>query len=155
MLKYLLSVTIVSVWFIGCGSNDCCSGDTPVDPKGQVIQKIAPTALISTQGRECIEGGTITMDGRSSTDQDGHVQKYEWLVDGKLISQGPKPTFSCDSLGEKEVCLKVTDDDNLTSSVTCQSYVVSAAPKIPPVAVILNAPDFCTCLLYTSPSPRD
>ena len=146
MLKYLLSSLIATVWLSGCGSNDCCDANTTeVTPKGEVeAPKIAPTALISSTSQKCVEGGVITFDGRSSADEDGHVKEYTWMMDSKVVSSSAKPTFSCDSLGEKEVCLEVTDDDNLTSSKVCQTYIVEAAPKIAPKAVIDADKKLCT-----------
>ncbi len=145
MLKYLLTSLTVLVWFSGCGSNDCCDANaTDVIPKGELeVQKLAPTALISSQTQKCVEGGTITFDARSSTDEDGHIKEYIWLIDSKVVSTGVKPTFSCDTLGTKEVCLQVKDDDNLTSKV-CQNYTVEAKPKVAPKAVISGVDKLCT-----------
>jgi PKD repeat protein len=145
MLKLMLSLFTIAALYSGCGSSGCCSDESPIGEKGSTIEKLAPTALISSESSVCVEGSTITFDGRSSVDTDGHIKNYEWLLDGKLVASNPIASFTCDSVGTKEVCLKVSDDDNLSSTMVCQTYTVKEKEKIkvPPVAVI-TAPHFCT-----------
>ena len=140
-----MSLAALALLYGGCGSNSCCEGDLPVAEAGQSVEKVAPTAVVSSETSECTEGGSILFDGRNSVDSDGHVTKYEWLLDGKETATEPIATFSCDAPGEKRVCLKVTDNDGLSSSYTCQSFVVKpkTVVKKPPVARI-DAPQFCT-----------
>ena len=146
MLKISLFTVLLAVLYAGCGSNGCCKGDVPLDPHGESsINNLAPTSVISSQSRECTEGNAITFDGRSSADSDGFIKQYEWLLDGKEAATSPVPSFSCDKPGEKKVCLKVIDDNGLSSSYVCQTFVVKAkeAVKIAPVAVVA-APALCT-----------
>ncbi len=148
MLKYYAAVVAAALLFTGCGSSDCCgskeSQSSSVDVKGEAV-KIAPTAVISAQNSSCTEGQTIRFDGRSSSDPDGLVKTYTWFLDGKAVAHTSVPSFSCEIPGEKEVCLQVIDDDNLTSAKTCQRFVVlkKEVVKLPPVAKI-EAPKFCT-----------
>ncbi len=145
MLKLTLSLFTIAALYSGCGSSGCCSDGSPVEEKGTAVQKLAPVALISSESSECTEGGTITFDGRSSVDSDGHVKSYLWSLEGERVTENPIATFSCDGVGRKEVCLTVVDDDNLTSSRVCQHFTVKEKEKIkiPPVARI-EAPQFCT-----------
>ncbi len=145
MLKIVLSLSAIALIYGGCGSSGCCQGDIPVAESGKNVEKIAPEAVISSKSSECTEGGSITFDGRNSLDSDGHVVKYEWLFDGQATTNNPVATFSCDGAGAKKVCLKVTDNDGLSSSYVCQNFTVKAkeAVKKAPVARI-EAPDFCT-----------
>jgi|GEM_PF-2992356 len=146
MLKFSLSLFAVALLYTGCGSNNCCDGDNALEEEGnRTALKVAPTAVLSSETKECTEGSTIRFDGRNSVDPDGFVQNYLWIIDGKEVATAPVPAFACDVPGEKEVCLKVTDNDGLVSSVVCQNYIVKEKEvvQIPPKAII-EAPEFCT-----------
>lgn len=145
MFKIAGSMVLIGLLYSGCGSSGCCQGD--IVEKGSVVadDKLAPAAVISSERSECVEGGTITFDGRSSSDSDGHVAGYEWLLDGKSAAHNPIATFACEGVGEKRVCLQVKDDDGLSSSYVCQQFAVKPKEviKAPPTAKI-EAPEFCT-----------
>ena len=147
MVKIGLSLFTIALLYSGCGSSACCQGDLPAsDLKGNVaVEKLAPTAVITSERSECVEGSSIRFDGRSSVDSDGHIAAYEWLLDGQAAATNPVADFACEGPGTKRVCLKVTDDDNLSSEYVCQTFIVKAkeVAKIPPVALI-DAPQFCT-----------
>ncbi len=151
MLKLSLSIAILLVLFYGCGGdNNCCDGNVEsvvndVEKKGEPeTVRFSPTPLISYSVSECMKGSTITFDARGSGDEDGHIVKYEWLMDGVVIASDPKPTFTCDKSGVKKLCLQVTDDDNLTSEPVCHNYTVKERVKIAPIAMLTNLPEFCT-----------
>ncbi len=151
MLKLSLSTLLFAVLFYGCGGdNNCCEGDVEnvvnkVEEKSEPeIVKFSPTPLISYETSECMKGGTISFDARGSGDEDGHVVRYEWLMDQAVVATDPKPTFTCDKTGMHEVCLRVIDDDNLTSKTVCHNYEVKEKLKIAPVAKISQVNTFCT-----------
>lgn len=150
MLKVGLSIAAVSILFYGCGgNNNCCDGETIAEVKGEQkksdpqIVKYLPTAMISYTTSECTKGDTISFDARGSGDEDGHIVKYEWLMDEVVVASDPKPTFVCDKPGVKELCLRVIDDDNQTSKPICRNYEVKERVKIAPFAVISDISKSC------------
>ena len=151
MLKLSLSAVLLAAFFCGCGGeSNCCSGDTDEvvsdieqTSKPEVI-KFPPSAVISYKSLECAKGSNIFFDARSSTDEDGYIKMYQWLLDGVVVANDPNPTFVCDKAGLKRLCLRVSDNDNLTSEEVCQEYIVKAKSKIAPVAIIDNLAQTCT-----------
>jgi len=62
----------------------------------------------------------IALDGNSSKDPDGKIVKYEWKAeDNTILGTDPIlsiPITSDRKIGEQNITLTVTDDDNLSSS---------------------------------------
>ncbi len=74
---------------------------------------------------------TVTFDASNSYD-DGQIVKYEWFLnDTTLIDTGKiiKYAFSAD--GAYNITLKLTDDENKTSSLTKSLTIATEPPKIP------------------------
>jgi hypothetical protein len=94
-----------------------------------------------------VQGGTVQLDGSKSTDPDQTSASltYAWDLDGDGIfgetganasngnETGSKPTFSAGSLPVgtvKTVSLKVTDNTNLSSTVTTTVTVISGGTTV-------------------------
>lgn len=74
---------------------------------------------------------TIKVDGSSSKDIDGNIQKYEWLVNGPSLknfsSSNPTAVFNPLQEGTYQITLTVTDDKGATGTKTVDNVVV---PKL-------------------------
>jgi M6 family metalloprotease-like protein len=86
------------------------------------IRYIAPNAVIdSPASRDPNEGEPYTLDGTHSSDRDGTIRSYEWDTDddGNFDdATGPSPTHTWAEGGDKNVSLRVTDDNGLTHTDT-------------------------------------
>jgi hypothetical protein len=147
MLKYsFVLLTATTLFFTACGggSGDCCSDEEGIGESGAVA-KSAPTAVIVSERSECTVGETLSFNGLDkSNDKDGTVKDYTWSIAGSEVSTNPNPSLTCLKLGVQNVCLTVTDDDNLTSTQTCKSITVKQRPNIKPLAKITGVADTCT-----------
>jgi hypothetical protein len=87
-----------------------------------------------------LKGDTLAIDGVDSSDTDGNVTSYKWLLDGVEISTLQNPTIELPSEeGNHMLCLTVTDNDNLTSKKTCKSFVIPHINLNPTAAVNVKA----------------
>ncbi len=102
---------------------------TPPPPK-------VPTARISgvSDGTTVLEGSTVTLTSAGSSDPDGTIVSYEWLVDDVLRSTSEQLTLNTLGMltGAHVITLKVTDNDGQVG-VTSLTLSVSKA-NLPPIA---------------------
>ena len=93
------------------------------------VENQTPTAVIATVElnltRAEFENIGVKLDANQSTDSDGRIIKYQWYVDGRLLSQVSKSTSyglasnisSSEAEGtEHNLSLKVTDDTGATDT---------------------------------------
>ncbi|MHA2003124.1 MAG: PKD domain-containing protein, partial [Candidatus Thorarchaeota archaeon] len=72
------------------------------------------------------------LDGSQSYDTDGTVESYSWIFEGpiSLTVQNPwNPTLRFSQLGEFDVTLRVTDDDDESGSSTVTITVINQPPS--------------------------
>ncbi len=100
-------------------------------------QNMLPIAAITADENVCPVGNTITLNGSNSqvTAPDTQLVAYEWTTNGNIISTDSTVSLPCDTEGQKEVCLQVTDSDNQTDT-QCYSYTISNKKTLPPKAII-------------------
>lgn len=83
---------------------------------------------------DSLPGESVTLDGSASSDADGEIVSYEWILNGQTLATGATPTVRLDD-GESFITLIVTDDTGATSS-DAVLITVSAAPVVPVLALI-------------------
>lgn len=92
-------------------TNDECENNTPPIAVASVTQPVMAVPV------------TITLDGSSSTDPDGQVLSYSWLIGGSYLS-GNIVSYLVTEAGTYEVQLTVTDNcgasDSDTNTVTAE-----------------------------------
>ncbi len=148
MKKIVLSSIVLAALFTGCGdSGSCCDADASQEAiEGDSIN-IAPLATITglADNTRISTGQSISVNGTTSSDRDGSVTAYNWSVDGVATSTDTNPTFTVDSAGNHEICLTVTDNDNLNSAnIECRTVNVDApadTPVIPTAIITLTDSD--------------
>ena len=97
-------------------------------------------------------GATVTLDGRDSSDSDGHISSYEWVrtggTGGEITLTGENtanPTFTADTLEAggsdvtHEFSLVVTDYTHVRSNADTVVVTVSAPPALPNQIPTANA----------------
>jgi len=139
MKKLILSSVLAGlVLFSGCGGNSsCCKADL-----GTKAQAIPPVAAITGIDNPTVIalGQSIEANGIASSDRDGNVASYEWMVDGKKVSSTKSSTFTFNDTGDHELCLKVYDNENNPSvNVECRTIKVlgkNTNTPVTPTAVI-------------------
>lgn len=97
-----------------------------------------PVARIEASATEVRAGGTVALDGSSSSDPDGRVVAWAWTVDGADAGSSPRLEATFDRAGVHEVQLTVTDDDGLTASASVDVLVRDDLP--PRAAVTVTGP---------------
>ena len=88
---------------------------------------VAPTAAFPPP--TCTERTCSGMNGNSSNDSDGTIEKYEWTFGDGAAATGAIPaahTYAAD--GTYTITLKVTDNGRLTNSTTRQVTVAATPP---------------------------
>lgn len=100
----------------------------------------APTAVIGSDcsWMQC----ALTADG--STDADGEIVAYSWMVDGEIVSSDATFTHTFASEGDHEVSLTVTDDDGAQGTDTV-TVAAEEAPNAAPTAEIGVQCDQLSC----------
>ncbi|WP_052444475.1 PKD domain-containing protein [Flammeovirga sp. OC4] len=73
---------------------------------------------------------TFTLNASASTDSDGNIEKYVWLIDGTEIARGINPTVTL-STGVYFITLEVTDDDGVTGQTEVKVIVVDPYNEAP------------------------
>ncbi|MEW8505125.1 MAG: autotransporter domain-containing protein [Candidatus Thiodiazotropha sp.] len=71
----------------------------------------------------------VTLDGSGSSDSDGTIVSYEWLLQGTQVATGVAPTVAL-SVGTHTLTLRVTDNDTLFSEDQVV-ITVTAGPSAP------------------------
>ena len=83
---------------------------------------------------DSVPGENVALDGTASTDADGVIAQYEWLVgQSTVIATGPTPTVRLPD-GPQAVTLRVTDDDGGTTTDTITITVAAANAGTAPTA---------------------
>ena len=79
-------------------------------------------------------GEAVTLDGTLSTDSDGTIATYQWLVGANtIIATGPTPTVQLTD-GPQVLTLRVTDNSGNTATDTVTITVAAANPATAPLA---------------------
>ena len=96
-----------------------------------------PTAVISSSTGVGEAPLSIVFDGSGSTDRDGTITSYQWdMGDGTLL-QGSQVNHTYTMAGTFNATLSVTDNGNLTDSVSTPIVVSpTVEPNIAPTAVL-------------------
>jgi hypothetical protein len=100
------------------------------------LQPQPPTARITgiSDGTTVSEGSTYTLSAASSSDPDGVIVSYQWLVDDILRGTNRDFSFSAQGLssGAHIITLKVTDNNGMVGVTTITISI--AAGNVPPLA---------------------
>lgn len=100
-----------------------------------IIVLARPTAVITAPSSAYV-GEEVEFSSLSSTDEDGDIISQHWLFpDDSAESTGTLPSHTFATVGEWEVVLTVTDDDDLTHSTT-HKIAILPPPNECPVANI-------------------
>ncbi len=132
-MKNLLlgSLALVAV-LSGCGGDGACCKMPPVE-KAVGIPPVAKITGLADKTTISL-GQTVTADGIGSSDRDGQVTGYQWMLDGKDASTGVRPTFTLTEAGVHEVCLTVTDNNgNVSANTECRTIRVLGANNTTPI----------------------
>lgn len=81
---------------------------------------------------DSLPGETVMLDASASSDPDGTIASYEWLLNGQAFASGVTPSVRLPD-GESFITLIVTDDAGNTSS-DAVLITVSSAPIVPRLA---------------------
>ena len=87
----------------------------------------APDAV--TQGATVNTKTALTLSGLKSSDPDGNIAKWTWLLHNGTVLSGSTVTVSYDNDGTYGVKLTVTDDDGATDSVSVTVFVENQVPR--------------------------
>lgn len=79
--------------------------------------------------------GSLTFNGDTSTDLDGTIASYNWVVSNGLTATTPNATFNFSTQGIYTVTLTVTDDSGGTNS-TSITVTVTPADNILPISIL-------------------
>lgn len=70
-------------------------------------------------------GEEVTVEATAS--DDGTISRYEWSVDGEVVSTSETLTYTFDTGGTHRITLRVTDDDGATTATTKTVTVAGGA----------------------------
>lgn len=104
--------------------SDTSSGsDTPPTQK----ENQAPKSLISQLGSDNVQVDELfSLSANNSSDSDGNITQYQWLVEGKNIGQDSELlTHSFSEAGEKNITLIVTDNEGASSQSSINITVLT------------------------------
>lgn len=111
------------------------------------LPNVAPTAVI---GSEC-EWMTCLFTSEDSSDSDGELVGFAWVIDGEAVSTEASFTHVFDAAGEREVSLTVADNDGAQDTDTV--YVTAeVAPNVAPTADFTVQCDQFVCTFDAGPS---
>jgi outer membrane protein assembly factor BamB len=107
-----------------------------------------PPIAVAGHDQTISEGGTVQFNASSSYDPDGTIESYEWDLDSSdglwwemgaiPDATGPTPTHIYGDDGLFIATLKVTDNDNLSATDTCNITVQNVDPTVSIESVIMN-----------------
>jgi PGF-CTERM protein len=104
-------------------SSETASASTPV------LVRVGPTATFSREPALPDVNEAVVFDASGSTDPDGTIVEYRWVVDGQNQSAGETLSYTFTESGDHEVQLYVTDDDGVTTSAS-RTITVNARPEV-------------------------
>ncbi|CAH1001345.1 hypothetical protein LEM8419_02246 [Neolewinella maritima] len=108
------------------------------EPEPDNIVPVAVATATPTTGTAPLE---VQLDGTASTDEDGTIVSYQWMIPGADASSEPTTTATFTEAGTYAVVLTVTDDDGATDSDTVTITVTEPEPdNIAPTAVATATP---------------
>lgn len=84
---------------------------------------------VSIPDVEATVGEEVSIQADAS--DDGSISKYEWAVDGQVVSTQETLTYTFESAGTHQVTLRVTDDDGATTATTKAISVGGGATPTP------------------------
>lgn len=123
-------------------TDQTCQTVIVAEPEAEVVNTppiSVISGIVSKQGKV---GDILSVDGSLSSD-DVNIIAYKWSVNGGVVSTAPTTNITLDKPGTYNICLDVTDSDNVTDQ-TCK-VVTIPEPKVilsnPPKAVILGIID--------------
>lgn len=76
---------------------------------------------------------TLTLDGSASSDSDGTIDNYSWIVNNEEITSGVNPTLEL-STGVYRVVLKITDNDGVSATDTVVISLIDP-DNLAPIAI--------------------
>jgi hypothetical protein len=125
--------------YLGLPAVACGSVPTPAPglPLPVVTPNKPPVAAFS-YARQVGAGNLVRLDGSSSRDPDGTVNRWVWTSNGATLATGKAATISFGAVSSVGVTLTVTDSQGLTSAV---SRVLSLANRAPTIASVSPASD--------------
>jgi PKD repeat protein len=96
-----------------------------------------PVARITYTSLNVKAPGSLTLNGDTSSDQDGIIVSYNWTVSNGLSASTPNATFNFTTEGTYTVTLLVTDDSGGTNST---SVIVTVTPpdNVLPIAILVT-----------------
>ena len=96
-----------------------------------------PVARITYTSLNVKAPGSLTLNGDTSSDQDGIIVSYNWTVSNGLSASTPNATFIFTTEGTYTVTLLVTDDSGGTNST---SVIVTVSPpdNVLPIAILVS-----------------
>jgi YD repeat-containing protein len=108
-------------------------GATATTTVGLTVLNKAPSASFTAAPNPVQSLSQVNFNASASSDSDGSVAKYEWDLDGNgsyETNTGSTATASrsFESAGDREVGLRVTDDDGSTGTTTRTVTVQNQAP---------------------------
>jgi mannan endo-1,4-beta-mannosidase len=89
-----------------------------------------PTAGIEMSTPSALPGEEVTFDGSDSSDPDGKVAFYDWLLGADRSAQGEQVSATFEQFGQYDVELMVTDDDGATATASA-SLTVAEESALP------------------------
>jgi outer membrane autotransporter protein len=102
---------------------------TPAPSEGPIANAGSDRVIADS---DSLPGETVTLDASASSDPDGTIVSYEWLLNGQALASGVMPTVRLPD-GESFITLVVADDAGNTSS-DAVLITVASAPIVPLLA---------------------
>lgn len=78
----------------------------------------APVARLTAQPTSGLAPLTVALDGSASSDADGRITSYAWILDGTTLATGAATHRDFHDAGRYTVTLAVTDDGGATGTAT-------------------------------------
>jgi PKD repeat protein len=79
--------------------------------------------------------GSLTLNGDTSSDEDGLISSYSWSVSNRVVASTPNATINFATEGSYVVSLTVTDDFGATNT-TSVTVSVTAPDNILPISIL-------------------
>jgi hypothetical protein len=94
---------------------------------------VKPVAAF-TWARKAGAGNVVAFNGTRSSDRDGRITGYRWVLNGAVLSTAAAPTLSLGAGTSKTVSLTVTDDRGATATTSQKLSLANRPPRILTVA---------------------
>jgi PGF-CTERM protein len=118
--------------FTGTGDHDVeltvTDDDGASASASRTVNVNAPPS-VSIPAVDATVGEEVSIQADAS--DDGTISRYEWTVDGEVVSTGETLTYTFTEAGSHQVTVRVTDDDGATSATTATVTVASGATPTP------------------------